>query len=139
MISLPASSSGVGVARLDDPLDRPELAAHDAPELGRVGGEDAGQRDRGVVLAARLEDGLEVGAGHERHVAGQDEDLGRVVGHDAERRPDRVAGPARLVLEGEDRPVGEDVAERGDRRRVDDDRARRRAAPSAVLAHASRT
>ena len=139
LISLPASSSGVASLRLDDPLDGPELAADDAPELGRVGGEDAGQRDRGVVLAARLEDGVEVGAGHQRHVAGQDQDLGRLVGHDAESRPDRVAGAARLVLEREDRAIGEDVDEGRDRRRVDDDGTPGPLRRPAVLAQASRT
>ena len=45
------------------------------------------------------------------------------------RRPaparDRVAGPARLVLEREDGPLGEDVDDRRDGRREDDDRAAR--------------
>ncbi len=51
----------VGVLELDDGLHDAEFAADDAPELGRVGGEDRGQRDRGVVLASCLEDRLEVG------------------------------------------------------------------------------
>ena len=117
-----------GVACLDDPFDGPELAAHDAPELGRIGGEDTGQRDRGIVLAPRLEDGIEVGTGHQRHVTGQDQDLGRLVGHDAESRPDRVAGAARLVLEREDRTIGEDIDEGGDRWREDHDGASTRRA-----------
>ena len=79
------------VLGLDDRLDDPELAADDPPELGRVGGEDRGEGDRGVVLAARLEDGFQVGGGDERNVAGQDEDLGRVVG-DALRAA-RTASP----------------------------------------------
>ena len=130
---------GRRVLRLDDPLDRPELAADDPAELGRVGGEDAGQRDRGVVLAARLEDRVEVGAGHERHVARQDEDLGRVGGDDREGGADGVAGPARLVLERERR------RDRRRRRRWPRPAASRRrpggrrAAPSAVLSQASRT
>ncbi len=48
------------VLRLDDPLDRAELAADDAPERRGIRGEDAGQRDRGIVLAPRLDDGREV-------------------------------------------------------------------------------
>ena len=123
MISLSGQFLGLGVARLDDPFDRPELAAHDAPELGRVGREDTGQGDRGVVLAARLEDRVEIRAGHERHVTGQHEDLGRLVRDDRERRAHRVTGPARLILESEDRAIGEDIDERGDGRREDHDRA----------------
>ena len=37
----------------------------------------------------------------ERHVAGQDDDLVDVVGERLERRPQRVAGAARLLLERE--------------------------------------
>ena len=118
----------VGVLDLDDRLDDAELAAHDAPELGRVGGEDRGQGDRGVVLATRLEEALEVGRRDERHVAGQDEDLGRVVGDGGHRRADRVAGAAGLVLEREVGPIGEDVADGLDCRGVDDDGLRGRGA-----------
>ena len=113
-----------GVLELDDRLDDAELAADDAPELGRVGGDDRGQRDGGVVLAARLEDGLEVGGRDERHVAGQDEDLGGVLGDGLHGRADRVAGAAWLVLEGELGSVGEALADGLDRRGVDDDRVR---------------
>ena len=56
MISLSASSSSVGVLALDDPLDDPELAADDPPELAGIGGERPGEGDRGVVQAALLED-----------------------------------------------------------------------------------
>ena len=100
---------GGRVLRLDDPLDRPELAADHAAEGRRVGGEDAREGDRGVVLAARLEHRLEVGAGHERHVAVDDEDLGRV-GRDARRarRGPRPRSRAGIVLEREGRPIGED-------------------------------
>ena len=89
------------VPGLDDPLDRPELAAHDPPQLGRIGGEDAGQGDRRVVGAADLEDRVEVGTGDQRDVAGEDQDLGRVIGDGREGGPHRVAGSPRLVLEGE--------------------------------------
>ena len=46
----------VGILELDDRLHDPELAADDATELGRIGGEHRGEGDRGIVLAARLED-----------------------------------------------------------------------------------
>ena len=82
---------GGGVLGLDDPLDGRRLAAHDPPELRRVGREDAGERDRRIVLAARLEDASRSGAGHERDVAGQDEDLGGIVGDAASAA--RTASP----------------------------------------------
>ena len=112
---------GCRVPGLDDALDGPELAPDHPAELGRVGREHAGQRDRGVVLAARFEDGVEVGPGHERDVTGQDEDLDRIGRHDRQGGPHRVTGPARLVLEGEGRPIGEDVDHGRDRRGEDDD------------------
>ena len=128
------------VLGLDDRLDGAELAAHDAPELGRVGGEDGGQRDRRVVLAARLEDRLEVGGRDERHVAGEDEDLGRVVG-DRGSAPARTASP---VPRGSSwsanvGSVGERVADGRDGRRVDDDRAAAGPPLAACSSQASRT
>ena len=84
---------GGGVLRLDDALHRAELAADDATEGRRVRGEDARERDRGVVLTARLEHGLQVGAGHERHVAVDDQDLGRVGRDRVERDAHGVPGP----------------------------------------------
>ena len=113
----------VGVLELDDRLDDPEFAANDAPELGRIGGEHRGEGDGGVVLAARLEDRLEIGGRDERDVARQDEDLGGVVGDRGDRGADGVAGAAGLVLEGEVGAVGEDVADGLDCRGVDDDRS----------------
>ncbi len=55
-----------------------------------------------------------------RDVAGEDEDLGRVVGDGGHRGSDRVAGAAGLILEGELGAVREDLADRLDGRRVDD-------------------
>ena len=115
---------GRGVLRLDDPLDGPEVAAHDPSERRRVGGVDAGQRDRGAVGAARLDHGLEVGAGHQRHVARQHDHLGRGLGDRGQRGPDGITGPARLVLEREGRLPVEGLGDRGHGRRVDDDRRR---------------
>ena len=102
LISLPVELLRGRVLRLDDPLDRAELAADHPPELGRVGGEDAGQRDRGIVLAARLEDGVEVGAGRgaARRPSGRGSRSRRPARPRAPRA-DRVAGAARLVLERE--------------------------------------
>ena len=107
---------GRGVARLHDPLDRAELAADHAPELARIRGEDRGERDRGVVEPALLDDRDELLADHERHVARQDEDLARVIRERGKRRADGVAGPARDVLE---REIG-----RGRRRRREPPRSR---------------
>ena len=82
----------------------------------------AHQGDR-IILAARVEDGVEVGTGDERYVAGQDQDLGRVGGDDDEGCGDRIPGPARFVLQGEHGALREDVDHRRDRGREDDDRA----------------
>ncbi len=85
------------------------------PRLGRIRGEDAGQRDRRIIFAAGMDDRLEVCPGHERDVAGQDQDLGCIGGHHGKRRVDRVARATRFVLERERGPVGEDIDQRGDR------------------------
>ena len=106
-VSLVSSSSGVASFASTIRSTVPNSPRTTRPSCGRVGGEDARERDRGVVLAARLEHGVEVGAGHERHVAVDDDDLGRDLGDRVEGGPDRVAGPARLLLEGEVGPVGE--------------------------------
>jgi hypothetical protein len=111
---------------LDDRLDGAELAADDAAQPIRVGGEDRGNSDRRVILAAGVEDRVKVRAGHERHVAVQHEDLGRVVGHDRQRDPHRVAGAAGLFLEREVGSIAEWGADRVDRRRVHDDGSCRR-------------
>ncbi len=124
--------AGVGLVRLelvgrrvlglDDALDRAELAAHHAAQLGRLGREHAGEGDRGIVGPSRVEHRVDVRARHERHVARQDEDLGRV-GRDAlEGDAHGVAGPGGRRLEGERRPIGERRGDRLDRGRVDDDR-----------------
>ncbi len=115
---------GRRVLGLDDPLDGPEVAAHHAAERRRVGGVDAGERDGGPVGAARLDDGLEVGAGHQRDVARQHDDLGRGLGDRRQRGPDGISRPARLVLQREGRLAVEGLGDRGHGRRVDDDRRR---------------
>ncbi len=115
---------GRRVLRLHDPLDGPELAAHDATERGRIGGEDRGKRDRRVIGPTSLEHRIEVGAGHERHVAVHDHDLARRCGHRVDGGTDRVPGAAWLVLEGEDGPIGEGRRDVRHRRRVDHDRRR---------------
>ena len=69
---------GTGVACLDDLLDRAELAADDTTERRRLSREHAGQGDRRVIVAPGLQDRVEIRAGHERHVARQDQDLDRV-------------------------------------------------------------
>ena len=124
---------GRGVVRLDDPLDGPEVAAHDPPETRRVGREHAGQRDRRVILATGLEHGVEVGAGHERDVARQHEDLGRLVRNGLECRPDRVSGAARGLLERERAAIDECRDDGLDRWRVDDDRTTRGSAVRGAL------
>jgi hypothetical protein len=63
------------VARLDDALDRAELAPHDAPQLGRVRGINRREGDGGVVEPALLDHGDELLARDERDIAGQDEHL----------------------------------------------------------------
>ena len=124
LISLPASSSGVASLRLDDPLDGPELAADDPAELGRVGGEDARERDRGVVLATRLEDRRR---GRRRSPAGR-RPTGRgsrppSAGTTASAAATASPVPRGDVLEREHGAIGEGIDDRRDRRREDDDRA----------------
>ena len=58
----------------------------------------------------------------QRHVAGQDEHLGDVAGSAVIAGADRVARAARLALEREVGDVGEHLADRRRRRRVDDER-----------------
>ena len=111
-----------GIARLDDPLDRPEFAPDHASEGGRISGEDAGQGDRRVILTPSVDDRLEICPGHERDIARQHEDLGRIGGHHREGRVDGVTRPARFVLEREGGPVREDIDHRRDRRGEDHDR-----------------
>ena len=122
------------VVRLDDPLDRPELAADDPAEPRRVGREDARERDGRVVLATRLEDRVEVGAGHQRHVARQDEDLGRL-GRDRRRGPRGPRRPCRGACPGARtcRASAKTSTIGLDRRRVDDDRASGRGAIGRAL------
>ena len=95
---------GRRVLRLDDALDRPELAADHPAELGRVGREDAGQRDRRVVLRGAPRGPRR---GRRRSRAGRRRTGRGPRSRRPARRPaparDRVAGPARLVLEGEGR------------------------------------
>ena len=89
-------------------LDRAELAAHDAPELGRVGGEDRGEGDRRVVRRRASSDGLEV---RSPVMSGTSPDRTRISvassGTASGAAPDGVAGAARLVLEREVGAVGE--------------------------------
>ena len=61
---------------------------------------------------------------HEGHVAGQDEDLGDVLGEHGERGVQGIRGAARLSLQREDGLPGEDLADRL-RGRRDDDHGRR--------------
>ena len=112
---------GARVPGLDDALHRAELAPDHPAELVRIRGKDAGQGDRRVVCPASLEDRVEVGAGDQRDVAAEDEDLHRVVRDRRHRGADRVARPTGLVLEGERRAVREGGPDGLDRRRVDDD------------------
>ena len=113
------------VLGLDDALHRPELAAHDPPEPVGSAANTVASAIAASSCAARLEHGREVGGRDERHVARQDEDLGRVArARAASAGADRVAGPAWLVLERE-RPPARRTASRtaSTGRRVDDDRA----------------
>ena len=114
-----------GVLGLDDRLDRAELAADDASEPCRVTGEDRDERDGRVVLAPGPEHRAEVVTAHQGHVARQDEDLVRVIGHGDQRGPDRVTGPAWLVLQREVGPIVEGRPDRVDGGRIDDDRTAR--------------
>ena len=93
LISLRLELLGRRVLGLDDALDRAELATHHAAELGRLGREHAGEGDGGIVGPSRVEHRVDVRAGHERHVARQDEDLGRVAGDALEGDAHGVAGP----------------------------------------------
>ena len=49
----------------------------------------------------------EIRGGDERHVAGQDEDLGSGRGHHRQGGSHGIPGAARLVLQGEVGPIGE--------------------------------
>ena len=123
LISFPASSSGsasrASTIRSTVPnslrTTRPSSAGSAAKTLARAIA--ASSSRRASRIASRSD------AGHQRHVAGQHEDLGRLVRDDRERGTHRVPGPARLILESEDRAIGEDIDERGDGRREDHDRA----------------
>ena len=92
---------GRGVPDLDDAPDASVGAAHDPPEGGRLVDVDAHERHRGLVLPPRRGQlGDEVGI-HERHVAGEDDDLVAVAGQRSEGRADGVSRAARLHLQGE--------------------------------------
>ena len=80
----------VGRADLHDALDGPELAADHAAEARRIGGEDGGEGDCGIVVAPLLEDGGKL-VPRERDVARQHEDLVDV--GDTSARAARTAWP----------------------------------------------
>ena len=92
---------------------QPVLVPHHATETRGVEGVDGHQRDRGVDLAAHLEQRRHEVRGEQRHVAAQHDHLVGVVGQDREGRPDRVRGAARLVLDREVGTLGEDLARPG--------------------------
>ena len=136
LISLRLELLGGGVLRLDDPLDRPELAADDPAELRRVGREDAREGDRRVVRRGAPRGSRR---GRRRSRAARRRDRTRIsvasAGH-GRRAPRRTASPVPrgVVLERERRPARRTtVGDRLDRRRVDDDR---RSAPVAPVGRA---
>ena len=120
---------GRGVLGLDDPLDGPELAAHDAPERRpgrrRRRWPARSRRRRRGAPRARPRGRSRSPAARRRTARGP---RSPPSGTRGQRGPDGVAGPARLVLEGERRPARRRPRDRGDRRRVDDDRRRARGA-----------
>ena len=128
LISSISSSSSVASFDLDDPLDVAVLVADDPAEPAGVGGDHADQGDDSRAAArCSASRASSRSASTSGHVAGQDEELaGRVAGQRREAgQPgrQRVAGAARLCLEGRVGPARDRVPDGLDRRRPDDERA----------------
>jgi hypothetical protein len=95
-----------GALCLDNALDIAVSVAHDAPVAARVvelGGHDGRGGTRGSVGLEQAGDHL---GGHERVVAGEDDDGAGAVDH-ARRGADRAAGPVGLALDDRLDSVGQ--------------------------------
>ena len=123
---------GCRVLRLDDAFDVAAGTADDPPEPAGIDGVNRQDRDRGVLLGPQLEQLDQQVRVDERHVTVEHEEVGPFGGHGRQRGPHRVAGAARLVLQGKDGLVGERRANGGGRGRDDDDRLAARRGPCRV-------
>ena len=138
MISLPASSSGVASFASTIRSTVPNSPRTTARAAAGSAAKTLARAIAASSCAAGLEDRVEVRAGHQRHVAGQHEDLGRLGRDDRQRGPTASPVPRGSSWRANDRALGEGVDDGLDRRREDDDRAAA-ARPVGVLSQASRT
>jgi len=96
---------------------KPQLCIADG-----IVGMDGDDRNGGIPRAAHVDQlGQQIRL-DERHVAGQDEDLGHVLWHDRNRGPHGIGRAARFRLEHKVRLVGEDFPDDFRRGRVDNER-----------------